>query len=169
MKLRARAEVMIFKRNRVLCGFRKDYVCFPGGGIDANESAKDAAIRETWEESGRKLIHPTVAHPPSIQIWPKEYSKGKDHEGGQTYWMIGSAADLPVPPADRHDDYEAMYWHPVKEVIRRLKKEMTKGWADDVAVRIKILETHLGMQRTHKTAGLLSLPEGMVLSCLKPF
>lgn len=154
MKLRARAEVLIFKRNRVLCAI-KHYVMFPGGGIDVKESALDAARRETFEETGRKLVHASVAHPPTTQIWPKGYQKGKDYDGGFSYWMTGSAADIPVSPYERHKDFETkMDWLPVKEVIQKLKTESAKdeSWGDDVKVRIKILETHLDMQREHKEA-----------------
>ncbi len=158
MKLRARAEVIIFKRNRVLCSVGS-YVTFPGGGIDPNESALDAARRETFEESGRKLIHASVAHPPTTQLWPKGYAEKKGnkwadgYDGGFTYWMTGSAADLPVVPGERHKDYEAdTDWRPVKEIIEKLKADAAGSWGDDVKVRIKILETHLDMQRDHKEA-----------------
>lgn len=157
MKLRPRAEVFIFKQNRVLCAPRKGYIAFPGGGVDPNESAMEAAKRETMEESGRKLIHCTVAHPPTVQIWPKDYSHKKDCEGGLTYWMVGSASDLPAPPAFRHPDYEpTMDWRPVKEVIQLLKKDLAGDWRDDAAVRSKILETHLEMQKKHKEASRFS-------------
>lgn len=154
MKLRVRAEAIIFKRNRVLCKL-EPYVCFPGGSIDPHESANAAAIRETFEEAGRKLTHPSVAHPPTTQLWAKGFDKlGKDYEGGFTYWMTGSAADLPVVPLDRHDDFEPdMDWHPVKEVIVKLKSESANSdWSDDVKVRIKILETHLASQKMYKEA-----------------
>ncbi len=158
MRLRPRAEVFIFKRNRILCAPRKDHVVFPGGGIDPNESAKDAAIRETFEEAGRRLINCTVAHPPTVQKWSKEYiarkSEWKDgYEGGFTYWMTGSSADNPVSPGLRHEDYESgMDWRSVREVIEMLKKELSGDWGDDAKVRSLILETHLAMQKTHKIA-----------------
>jgi len=168
MNLRPRAEVFIFKRNRVLCAYRPDYVCFPGGGVDKGENAREAAIREGFEEAGRKVINCTVAHPPTVQIWSKEYKEKKgadkawarEFDGGLTYWMTGSSSDNPVPPADRHPDYETrMDWHPVREVIQKLKPEQSGNWADDVKVRIKILETHLAMQERHKEAEFsLSLP-----------
>lgn len=174
MKLRPRAEAFCFKRNNVLCGFRKDYVVFPGGGIDPSESAKQAAVRECLEEAGRRLINCTVAHPPTTQMWCSEYKKsrvGKDreeYEGAFSYWMTGSTSDNPVPPSDRHHDYEStMDWHPVKKVIERLKRELKGDWADDVKVRIKILETHLDMQRKHADAEPVApsraYPEGLIV------
>lgn len=167
MKLRPRAEVFSFKGNRVLCAPRKTYIVFPGGGIDANESAIQAAKRECQEEAGRKLYHCTVAHPPIHQIWPKDYKvkHGEGYDGGLTYWMIGSVGDMPVAPAYRHEDYEPnMDWRPVKEVIAELKKlGATSEWADDNAVRIAILSSHLKMQQKHKEAGTSPFP---ALSCI---
>ena len=163
MHLRPRAEVFIFKRNRILCAYRKGYVCFPGGGVDKNENPKEAAIREGAEEAGRKVSNCTVAHPPTVQLWTKEYIKdvegkkgwaaGKDYAGGFTYWMTGSSSELPVPPSERHPDYEPnMDWHPVKAVIAKLKNELKGDWKDDVQARLKILETHLLMQKDNKEA-----------------
>ena len=163
MRLRPRAEVFIFKKNRILCASRKDrgqsYIVFPGGGIDFNESAKDAAIRECFEEAGRKLSNCTVAHPPTVQRWSPEYFKGRGSkwqqgfEGGFTYWMTGSSSDNAMAPAYRHPDYEGgMEWKTVKEVIESLKKELSGDWGDDAKVRLKVLETHLGMQHKHKEA-----------------
>lgn len=166
MKLRPRAEVITFKQNRVLCAYHKDkgYVIFPGGGIDPQESALDAAKRETFEEAGRKLVHPSVAHAPTTQIWPKGYAEKKGnkwangYEGGYTFWMTGSVADLPLPPSERHKDFETgMDWRPVKEVIQRLKEDMGGDWNDDAKIRMKILETHLQMQQKHKEAAPVSL------------
>jgi len=157
MRLRPRAEVFIFKRNRVLCARHKEhgheYTVFPGGGVDSGESARSAAIREGFEEAGRRVINCTVAHAPSVQIWSEEYKKRREqwkdeYEGSFTYWMTGSSSDNPIPPAYRHPDYEPnMDWHPVKEVIEQLKKELNGDWKDDVAVRLKVLETHLNMQK----------------------
>jgi 8-oxo-dGTP pyrophosphatase MutT (NUDIX family) len=158
MNLRTRAEVFIFKRNNVLCAYTPKYVCFPGGGVDKGETPKEAAQREAMEEAGRKVINCTVAHPPVVQHWTKEYREsvnkakawaaGKNYTGGYTYFMTGSSSDLPVPPAERHEDYEGnMDWHPVKHVIEKLKRELRGDWKEDVTARVKILETHLAMQK----------------------
>jgi 8-oxo-dGTP pyrophosphatase MutT (NUDIX family) len=166
MKLRPRAEVICFKRNRVLCAFKPDYVCFPGGGIDPKESPIEAAKREAREEAAREVINCTPAHPPTVQLWPEDYAKdkpwSKGHTGGFTYWMTGSTSDNPLPPADRHHDYEAdMDWHPIRDVVGRLKSHLTGEWGDDNRVRIAILETHLTMHKEHgsdeKTAEVSSV------------
>lgn len=168
MKLRPRSEVICFKRNRVLCAMKPDYVCFPGGGVDPKESPVEAAKREGREEAGREIINCTPAHPPTVQLWPEGYAKdkpwAKGHTGGFTFWMTGSTSENPVPPSDRHKDYEPlMDWHPVRVVLQRLKKHLTGDWADDNKVRIAILEAHLLHHREQddeKDASLLGAGPG---------
>lgn len=148
MKLRVRAEVFAFKRNKVLADLEGSWVVFPGGGVDPGESPKDAAKREAREEAGRKVINLTVANPPSVQIWPKDYAEKKGakwaegYEGGLSYWFTGSTSDDVT--LDEHEDFQAGFkWHPIDVVMRRLKQELNGDWKDDVSVRIKVLETHL--------------------------
>lgn len=148
MKLRPRAEVFAFKENRVLANLTGPYVVFPGGGVDVGESPKDAARRECMEEAARRLIDVTVAHAPTLQVWPKSYADTKGRKwaegfaGGLTYWFTGNTSDEPLQ--DRHRDYEPGFaWHHCKKVIDRLKQEAGGEWKDDVKVRLTVLETHL--------------------------
>ncbi|MFA6132553.1 MAG: NUDIX domain-containing protein [Phycisphaerae bacterium] len=167
MKLRPRAEAMCFKDNKVLCHWKHGYVCFPGGGVDVNESPVKAAKREFMEEADRVLMNCTVAHEPTTQIWPEGYSKkekwAKGFEGGLTFWMTGTTFDNPTHAnaSQRHADYEADFaWQPISEVLSHLKAEADGKWADDVQVRRSILETHLKMHAPYKAAW----PNGLRLS-----
>ena len=179
MRLRPRAEVISTKENRVLAGYNqeKGYVIFPGGGIDPNESAIEAAKREAFEEADRVLINCTVAHPPTVQVWPEDYAAsnegkwGKGFHGGLTYWMTGSTSKDPfhADPAERHEDYEEIFeWKPIREVIARLKQDLHGDWAEDVKVRLKVLETHLDMQKRHKEAQLRKLATFLPRLSLNP-
>jgi 8-oxo-dGTP pyrophosphatase MutT (NUDIX family) len=163
MRLRPRSEVLCFKGNKVLAGIAdKGFVMFPGGGIDPNESAIEAAKREAYEEADRRVINCNAAHPPTVQKWPEDYAAsnegkwGKGFDGGITYWMTGSCGDhVHEDPKERHEDFEEEFkWMPVDEVMAKLKEELgdDTDWADDVKVRIKILETHKDMMRRHKVA-----------------
>lgn len=159
MKLRPRAEALCFKGNKVLCHWARGYVCFPGGGVEVNESPVAGAKREFMEEADRVLMNVTVANEPTTQIWPDGYTRkekwARGFEGGLTYWMTGTVFDAPLHKVEsaRHPDYEEDFaWHPVSAVLEKLKKEADGDWADDVAVRCSILETHLKMHTPVKAA-----------------
>jgi 8-oxo-dGTP pyrophosphatase MutT (NUDIX family) len=163
MKLRLRAEAMCFKDNKVLCHWSHGYVCFPGGGVDANESPVGAAKREFMEEADRVLLNCTVANEPTNQIWPAGYAKkekwAKGYEGGLTFWITGTTSKAPVHgDGHRHEDFDPAFdWHPIEEVLEKLEKEMTGDWAEDVKVRHTILTTHIKMTTPIKTAWATSL------------
>lgn len=164
MRLRPRAEALCFKDNSVFCHWKNGYVCFPGGGVDPNESPVKAAKREFMEEADRVLMNCTVAHEPTSQVWPEGYSKkekwSRGYDGGLTFWMTGTTFDTPVHATAslRHPDYEEGFsFKPIREVLEKLKKEEEGPWADDVKVRRTILETHLKMNAPYKAAEAPSL------------
>jgi hypothetical protein len=67
--------------------------------------------------------------------------------------MTGSTSD--EPSDDSHEDYVPGFgWKPIADVMSKLKAEVSGDWADDVRVRLKILETHLDNHRRHKQAAL---------------
>lgn len=155
MRLRERAETFIFKENKVLANLGNGrYVVFPGGGVDKTETPIQAAKRECQEEAARRLINLTPAHPPTVQIWPEGFTKGKwakDFQGGYTYWFTGSSSD--EADTTKHKDYEPGFkYHPIKDVLAKLKLELSGSWAEDVKVRMAVLETHLAAARPVKDA-----------------
>jgi 8-oxo-dGTP pyrophosphatase MutT (NUDIX family) len=150
MRLRPRVEVLCFRDDKVLVAEdpEKHYLFFPGGGVDPKESVLDGARREAFEESDRYLRAVTVAHPPTVQLWPDDYTRhaegrwGKGYQGGFTHWCTAVTTEHPVHAMpDRHKDYEEFSWRPITEVIAALKKEVNGDWADDVRTRLQIL-TH---------------------------
>ena len=160
MRLRPRVEVFCFRDARVLSGYRTEggYVVFPGGGIDPGESAMEAAKRECAEESGRRLINCTVAHPATLQRFPASHTD-KDHDGSFTYWMTGSCS-FDLVPELKHKDFEhSIDWRPIDQVIAQLHATVGRGWDDDVKVRIAVLETQqkLRLERQPKKEAAFSL------------
>lgn len=146
MKMRVRSEVLAFRKNRVLADLTGSWVVFPGGGVDKGENPREAAKREFREEAGRDVINVDVASHPTLQTWPKDYAAkatwSKGYTGGCTYWFTGSTSEEVTDGS--HKDFQAGFdWHPIKDVIERLKGELPGDWTNDVKARIDILKTHL--------------------------
>ena len=157
MRLRPRSEIFIFKDMRVLADTTGSWVVFPGGGINPNETPIEGAKREALEEAARRVINLTPAHCPTVQLWSEEFRKAnkwaKDYVGGYSYWFTGSTSD--EPERKKHRDYQPGFaWHSVKECIDKLRHESGGKWADDVHVRIKILEAHVAAHQPRKISSL---------------
>jgi 8-oxo-dGTP pyrophosphatase MutT (NUDIX family) len=124
---------------------------FPGGGIDPNESAIEAAKRETKEESGYIATAVRIAHPATIQLWPDE-QRGKWAEGfhgGFTHWVTASVSDEPDPSLKPEMTFE---WKKIDEVIQELNKELLNdsAWSEDIKARIEVLKSHADLHKDVK-------------------
>lgn len=51
-------NILVMKRNK----FGYQYYCLIGGGIDLGETADQAALRETYEESGLTVVNPKLVY-----------------------------------------------------------------------------------------------------------
>jgi 8-oxo-dGTP pyrophosphatase MutT (NUDIX family) len=60
--IRPSVRSIIIKENEIAMVYSKkyDYYKFPGGGIEADESQKEALIRETFEETGLTIIPTSI-------------------------------------------------------------------------------------------------------------
>ena len=156
MRLRPRAELFIFKDMKVLADLTNgSYVVFPGGGIEFGETPIEGAKRECHEEAGRRVINLTPAHPPSVQIWPEGFAKGKSwakgHVGGYTHWFTGSSSEDIDAKAAKHPDHQPGFaWHCAEKVLEHLKHDIGSMWADDAKVRMAILDAHVRAHKKHE-------------------
>ena len=105
------------------------YYKFPGGGIRAVETAEDALIRETEEESGLVVIPATVRPYGSVRRIQKAPSGGIFLQENEYYFC--SVQKDPVVP--HPDDYEAeegfvLEWVTPEEAIRENRMQDHGPW-----------------------------------------
>lgn len=146
-KMRPRSELVLFNRRGCYCIDHGDYLMFPGGGIDDGEQPRDAAIRETIEESGR---HPINVDPAGTveAVWPKEsgndFWDDSDFDGERTYFFIGvDSGDSGVD----HPDMENFSVMGFDKLISRLEELIDR---EDQAWAKRNNEERLGIVRRAK-------------------
>ena len=120
--MRTRAGIVLIKDNKVALIERHraglDYYVFPGGGVNEGETPEQAAIRETMEELGIKVvIKQRVAE---IQLGQKSR---------QIYFLVehvsgefGTGTGEEFTDSDPNDPDEGIYvpiWMPIDELPRR--------------------------------------------------
>ncbi|MBT9386365.1 RNA pyrophosphohydrolase [Pseudooceanicola sp. CBS1P-1] len=100
----------------------------PQGGIDAGESAEEAALRELWEETGvsaDKVVVEAISEewvrydlPEALigKVW-----KGK-YRGQEQKWALmrfqGSDEDIVI--ATEHPEFDAWQWMPPEDLVANI-------------------------------------------------
>lgn len=75
------------------------YLFLPGGAIETGESSAEAAIRETWEETGYRVA---VAGEPMVRDYVFVWA-GKTYDC-HTYFFRANLSDPAVAAAEVHDE-----------------------------------------------------------------
>lgn len=131
-KMRPRTEVICYTPEGVYAIDKGDYILFPGGGVDDGEQPRDAAIRETIEESNRHPVNITNAGVVE-SVWPvdsgNEFWDESKFDGERTYFFIGmDAGDAGIT----HDDQEEFKVVPFEDMKKRLSElidDKEQAWA----------------------------------------
>lgn len=92
----------------------KDHWTFPGGIVDENESPKDAAIRETFEEVGINIS------PESYSLLTVVYSESSS--GGRDRFNFAFIADMSnkdIALSVPNDEIESAEWVDIKDIASR--------------------------------------------------
>jgi 8-oxo-dGTP diphosphatase len=145
--MRTRAGIVLIEDGKVALIERHraglDYYVFPGGGVDAGETAQQAAIREAMEELGVE-----VAIKQMVAVIHFDQST-------QVYFLVervsgefGSGTGEEFTDSDPNDPQEGIYvpvWMPIDELPQQKKvfpadiaklvlQSRTNGWPDEPMV-----------------------------------
>lgn len=129
--MRPRSEIILFDQAGVWCQDKGDYILFPGGGVDDGEQPRDAAIRETIEESNH---HPVNVEPHGVveAVWPKgqnDFWDTSDFDGERTYFFLGlDAGEAGITHSDL-EDFEHCSFGQIEERLRELIDNPDQAWA----------------------------------------
>ena len=82
-----------------------DYYKFPGGGIEPGESAVDAVIRETAEESGLTVISDSVREYGYVHRIQKSTAEDDTYFVQDNYYYLCDSEEVVKP--QKLDDYES--------------------------------------------------------------
>ena len=126
--------MLLNSAGRVFVGQRIDQASaswqMPQGGIDANESPKQAALRELWEETGIQNVQILGETEGWLRYdYPSEIAGFQTYKGQQQKWFamlfLGKDADINV--ATEHPEFSAWQWaspERLPELIIAFKRQL---------------------------------------------
>ena len=116
------------KRN-ILARQTKDYICFPGGGINNTEKSLDAIIRETFEETGAKITNLKEIGKLKF-MWGKDWVKNKKQkerykqfQGEEMYLFSGDILKFENPSHIEEDFWKGTKLMNINKVIKIIESE----------------------------------------------
>ncbi|MBI2499509.1 NUDIX hydrolase [Candidatus Woesearchaeota archaeon] len=116
------------KRN-ILAKENKGIILFPGGGIDKNEGAAEAIIRETKEETGA-IVKNVIKLGTMKIIWDTNWAKTekqkaryKIFQGDEMHFFIGDIERFDEPDIKEEDFWDGEKLMNIKEVIKKIEEK----------------------------------------------
>ena len=106
---RPRVEVYLLKNNNIILGKGKnsqgkEFLTFPGGGVDEHESIEDAATREVLEELAIRIKNIKEIHEPMTFNWDLEKDKMPIKWNWTTKHPYGFITYFRLAEYDEYDD-----------------------------------------------------------------
>ena len=104
--IRNSSRAIIIKEDKIAMVYSKkyDYYKFPGGGIQKDESAVDALIRETREETGLIIIPDTIREYGYVHRIQKSDADANERFIQDNYYYLCQTEELALE--QKLDDYE---------------------------------------------------------------
>ena len=129
-KLRSRAEAVIYNEDGVVAIPRKNYVSFPGGGIDDGEEAEFAAIRESIEEADRKLLH---IKPMGVtdMVWPKDQVMVEGYDGFKNYIFLALDGGKVGTKHEDNEDFKVIPFAEVESILEGFIAREDLAWSKE--------------------------------------
>jgi len=123
-KIRVSSRAIIIHDNKILlnCFGNGSYYNFPGGGIEKNEAAKQAVIREVLEESGLTVDVGELVFSLEYEPFNFNYKYGEDHHISFFFrcFLNHDAAPVEASHTDTNPDDETITsiakWIPLSEL-----------------------------------------------------
>lgn len=139
MKSRVRASTVLVHNGRILSFFavdpssQKEYYFLPGGAVEADETAPEAAERETWEETGfRVAVDPHSAVDREYFF----YWDGEDYDCLTIFYWARLLSSLQDSVEDR-DYNKGVAWIPLGEIKEKF------GYTEEILSAIEeLVEKH---------------------------
>ena len=123
--VRVSAKALVYKGDNILCSHYRvkdeEYFIFPGGGLNGEETAEEAVVREVLEETGygvevRELAFVREFIPGRLG-YAREFDKGFHQI--ELFFICTLVDENPVPPSEHDKNQVGCVWLPLTELTEK--------------------------------------------------
>ncbi len=131
LPLRPTVDVFIFdNKGNVVARDLGDYINFPGGGIDVNETVYECSKRETLEETGIVITNPKIEKVVEF-IWDQSWANTKKrkvrfekYKGERIFLVSSTFKKITKATSIEGDSWDVNnLWMPIHQVIKLMKSK----------------------------------------------
>jgi len=138
--VRVSAKALVYKDDKILCSHYRandeEYFIFPGGGLNGEETAEEAVVREVLEETGygvevrelafvREFIYGVEVRElafvrefiPGRLGYAREFDKGFHQI--ELFFICTLVDENPVPPSEHDKNQVGCVWLPLAELTEK--------------------------------------------------
>lgn len=111
---------------------QKEFVMFPGGGIESNENEEEALKRETFEETGIEVENLKLLCVKKF-IWdsnwahtPKQKDRYLKYQGDEMYFFTGNVKKITNINTNEEDYWKGEKFMSIKKVLEHINMRLEK-------------------------------------------